>query len=100
MAILDGDTGFGERRTEFGVPIQSAEDPFESIPVIRDFVVGAQTEVITPDLEKIEIYFGNEVAPGFFAWLVPTTPGKARVGLLSVSREYGPAGNRILRVLS
>ena len=50
---------------------------------IKHFVVGAQAEVATPDFDEIEIYFGDEVAPGFFAWLVPTAPRKARVGLLS-----------------
>jgi flavin-dependent dehydrogenase len=34
-------------------------------------------------VEEVEVYFGREVAPGFFGWLVPTSPGKALVGLLS-----------------
>ena len=49
----------------------------------RDFVMGAQTEVLLSDIDEVEVYFGREVAPGFFAWLVPTVPGKALVGLLS-----------------
>ena len=48
-----------------------------------DFVIGAQTEVLVTDCNEVEVYFGREVAPGFFAWLVPTSPGKALVGLLS-----------------
>jgi geranylgeranyl reductase family protein len=47
-----------------------------------DFTLGAQTEVKTAGLEEIEVYFGD-AAPGFFAWLVPTTPLMARVGLMS-----------------
>ncbi|MFC1909207.1 NAD(P)/FAD-dependent oxidoreductase [Chloroflexota bacterium] len=50
---------------------------------IGDFVMGAQTEVNTTGVDEVEVYFGHEVAPGFFAWLVPTAPGTARVGLLS-----------------
>ena len=50
---------------------------------ISHFVVGAQAEVETVPLDEMEIYFGEEIAPGFFAWLVPTSPLKARVGLLS-----------------
>jgi len=50
---------------------------------IGDFVMGAQAEVETIGVDEIEIYFGQEVAPGFFAWLVPTSPPKALVGLLS-----------------
>jgi digeranylgeranylglycerophospholipid reductase len=47
-----------------------------------DFTVGAQAEVATSGADEVEVYFGD-MAPGFFAWLVPTTPSMARVGLLS-----------------
>jgi digeranylgeranylglycerophospholipid reductase len=55
--------------------------------VFKDYVIGVQAEVETPELEETEVYFGD-VAAGFFSWLVPTTPGKGRVGLLS-RREAG-----------
>lgn len=48
-----------------------------------DFVAGAQADVVTKGQDEVEVYFGQEVAPGFFGWLVPTTAGNARVGLLS-----------------
>jgi len=48
-----------------------------------DFVTGAQAEVETMWIDEVEVYFGREVAPGFFGWLVPTSPRTARVGLLS-----------------
>jgi digeranylgeranylglycerophospholipid reductase len=48
----------------------------------RDFTIGVQTEVKSPDTDEVEVYFGD-MAPGFFAWLVPTIPPMARVGLLS-----------------
>ncbi|MBM2825854.1 MAG: NAD(P)/FAD-dependent oxidoreductase [Dehalococcoidales bacterium] len=48
-----------------------------------DFVMGAQAEVATTGIDEVEVYLGQEIAPGFFAWLVPTSPGKALVGLLS-----------------
>ncbi len=48
-----------------------------------DFVMGAQAEVEAKGIDEIEIYFGREIAPGFFAWLVPTSSSRARVGLLS-----------------
>ncbi|MFC1913393.1 geranylgeranyl reductase family protein [Chloroflexota bacterium] len=50
---------------------------------VGDFVIGAQAEVATTELDEIEVYFGQETAPGFFAWLVPTSPSQALVGLLS-----------------
>ena len=48
-----------------------------------DFVMGAQAEVEAAGLDEVEVFFGNRIAPGFFAWLVPTTPGRALAGLLS-----------------
>ena len=50
---------------------------------IGDFVIGAQAEVETRGIEEVEVYLGQAIAPGFFAWLVPTLPGRALVGLLS-----------------
>ena len=47
----------------------------------RDFMVGAQAEVDTVAVDEVEIYFDQDIAPGFFAWLVPTAPGKALAGL-------------------
>ena len=50
---------------------------------IGDSVMGAQAEVETIRVDEVEVYFSQEIAPGFFAWLVPTSPSKALVGLLS-----------------
>lgn len=47
-----------------------------------DFTIGAQAEVAAPGVGEVEVYFGD-MAPGFFAWLVPTTPPMARAGLMS-----------------
>ena len=49
---------------------------------VSDFVIGAQAEVASPELDEIEVYFGQKIAPGFFAWLVPTSNRRALVGLL------------------
>ncbi len=50
---------------------------------VGDFVTGVQAEVTAPDLDGIQMYLGRDIAPGFFAWLVPTSEGKALAGLLS-----------------
>ena len=50
---------------------------------VGDFVMGAQAEVEMVGIDEMEVYLGREIAPGFFAWLVPTSPPKALVGLLS-----------------
>ena len=47
-----------------------------------DYVVGIQAVVETHGLDEVEVYLGRNVAPGFFAWLVPTRPGYALAGLL------------------
>jgi geranylgeranyl reductase family protein len=48
----------------------------------KDYTIGVQAEVEAPGCEEVEVYLGN-VAPGFFAWLVPVAPPQARAGLLS-----------------
>jgi len=48
-----------------------------------DFAIGTQAEVETTGVDEVEVYFGREIAPGFFAWLVPTLPQRALVGLLA-----------------
>ena len=48
-----------------------------------DFCMGVQAEVETMGIDEVEVYLGQEIAPGFFAWLVPISPRRARVGLLS-----------------
>jgi len=48
-----------------------------------DFVMGVQAEVATIGVDEVEVFFGQEVAPGFFAWLVPTSSPRALVGMLS-----------------
>ena len=65
-------TGFGSKLTK-GLGLGKA----------RDFVMGTQAEVVTNGVDEVEVFFGQETAPGFFAWLVPTSPQRALVGLLS-----------------
>ncbi len=52
-----------------------------------DLVLGVQVEVdidIAPgDENKVAVYLGRGIAPGFFAWLVPPSSPKAYLGLMS-----------------
>lgn len=48
-----------------------------------DLVIGAQAEVSINGSGEIEVYFDQELAPGFFAWFVPTSEERALVGLFS-----------------
>jgi geranylgeranyl reductase family protein len=68
VVIASGFTPGPNRRLGLGTP--------------RDYVAGVQVETATPGLEETEVYFG-EMAPGFFGWLVPTSPDRGRVGLMT-----------------
>lgn len=46
-------------------------------------VAGVQAEVEIGGLDEVEIYFNQQLAPGFFAWLVPTAGGRGLAGLLT-----------------
>jgi geranylgeranyl reductase family protein len=65
-------TGFGSKLSE-GLGLGKASD----------FVIGTQAEVERIGIDEVEVFFGQEIAPGFFAWLVPISQSKALVGLLS-----------------
>ena len=53
------------------------------LAVPRDFLKGAQVERSLPGFDTTTLFFGRDVAPGAFAWSVPSGPGKARIGLLT-----------------
>lgn len=44
---------------------------------------GIQSNVKGKKIQRnlVEVFFGSEVAPGFFAWVIPTEHNRARVGL-------------------
>jgi len=66
---------------------------------VGDFAMGAQAEVAARGVDEVEVYLGQDIAPGFFAWLVPTSPERALVGLLS-RRSPGLYLRRLLSSLS
>ncbi len=45
-------------------------------------LLGVNTEITCEiDPTMVEVWFGEEIAPGFFAWVIPTSDKQARVGL-------------------
>lgn len=46
-----------------------------------DYTQGVQTEVKIEGVKETEIYVGNSIAPGSFAWVVGLKDGRARIGL-------------------
>jgi digeranylgeranylglycerophospholipid reductase len=62
--------------------IQSSVGRAAGLPRCEKFLSGIQFEApyIPKDTEYVEIFTGNEIAPGFFGWAVPFS-GMARIGL-------------------
>jgi len=86
---------FGDRKTFSARAVVLANGFMPKLPrklglgKIKNFLVGAQGEVEAQNMDEPEIYFGQDIAPGAFAWLVPTRVGistnKAYIGLLATS---------------
>jgi digeranylgeranylglycerophospholipid reductase len=53
---------------------------------INDFIIGAQAEVNINGSNEIEICLDQKLAPGGFAWLVPTRDNRGLAGLLTRQR--------------
>ncbi len=51
----------------------------------KDIYVGMQTTAVGDFAQVAELWFGNQVAPEFFAWVVPENENVARIGLASPS---------------
>lgn len=49
---------------------------------IDNFTTGVQAEVAVEGLDEVEVYFSRRYAPGFFAWLVPTSQDKGLAGAM------------------
>jgi digeranylgeranylglycerophospholipid reductase len=87
-SILAVGRGADRKRLEAGVVI-CAEGVGARIAKIagigppREILSSAQVEVSfeAEDPEKVEVWLGEKVAPGFFAWSIPAQAGVARVGL-------------------
>ncbi|HEY7162754.1 MAG TPA: NAD(P)/FAD-dependent oxidoreductase, partial [Acidobacteriota bacterium] len=46
------------------------------------FVFGAQTECETIGLKDVEIFFGQDITPFNFAWIIPLQECRAKIGLI------------------
>lgn len=60
-------------------------------PVVskRSKLPAYQYEVKGVDIEEdlVEMFYGRQLAPGFFAWIIPLGDGRARVGLASSNKS-------------
>lgn len=70
VVLATGSSSFLSQHMGFGKP--------------GEVVSGAQAEVeIDKAASEVAVYFGRKIAPGFFAWVVPTSGGRALAGLLA-----------------
>lgn len=67
---------------------------------IKKFVLGAQAEVEINGVDEVEVYLDRKLAPGGFAWLVPTTGGRGLVGLLARDQAESRLENLLSRLSS
>ncbi len=47
-----------------------------------NYLFGVQSDVLMNDLNDVEVYFGEKIAPGSFGWVVPTNGKSAKIGLI------------------
>lgn len=69
--------------------LQSAVGRLAGLERVQTVLTCAQAEVYADivDPDFVELYVGRDVAPGFFAWAIPTRWGTVRVGLCSSDRS-------------
>jgi geranylgeranyl reductase family protein len=82
VAVFTGDGSMEARALVLSAGFGSQLNRQLGLGESSDYVVGVQALVETEGLDEVEVYLGRNVAPGFFAWLVPTEPGYALAGLL------------------
>lgn len=80
--------------------LQSAVARFVGLERAQMVLTCAQAEVRTDTVHPdfVDLYVGRDVAPGFFAWAIPTLSHTMRVGLCSTERSIeilGPLLDRI-----
>jgi flavin-dependent dehydrogenase len=78
----------GKEKREFKSKVGVLANGFE-LNTLRDiikrpkkFLYGIQTDAIMDGVSTIEVYFGNNIAPGSFGWVVPTGEKSTKIGLI------------------
>ena len=57
----------------------------------KELMIGFQTEIVGYEGRDrwLEMYSGSDIAPGFFAWVIPSGFGSHRIGLWSTADRLG-----------
>jgi geranylgeranyl reductase family protein len=79
----------GEEKRELKSKVGVLANGFE-LNTLRDiikrpkkFLYGIQTDATMNSVSTIEVYFGNNIAPGSFGWVVPTGEKSTKIGLIT-----------------
>ncbi len=88
VVLTARDAGGGLRRETAEVAVLATGVDFAlskklGLSAPRDFLKGAQVECDAPGAATTTLFFGRDVAPGAFAWSVPSGRGRARIGVLT-----------------
>lgn len=74
--VLDAEGYSANLPRQLGIP-----PPSMKMAVYGAHAIVEDAEGLEKDL--VEVYYGNRVAPGFYAWIIPTKDGRAKIGLAS-----------------
>ncbi len=55
----------------------------------RGYLYGIQTDATMKDVDDVEVYFGEKIAPGSFSWIVPVAGKSVKIGLITKSNPVG-----------
>jgi digeranylgeranylglycerophospholipid reductase len=80
--------------------LQSAVGRLAGLGRVQTVFTCAQAEVYTDVVHAdfVDLYLGRDVAPGFFAWAIPTRLGTVRIGLCSTERSLDRLGPLLERL--
>jgi digeranylgeranylglycerophospholipid reductase len=49
------------------------------------YLYGIQTDAVMENIDDVEVYFGEKIAPGSFSWIVPVNGKSVKIGLITKS---------------
>jgi len=55
----------------------------------RGYLYGIQTDATMDDIDDVEVYFGEKIAPGSFSWIIPVNGKSVKIGLITKSNPAG-----------
>lgn len=79
IVTVNGEGAQGRLSASVGLPVVSKNSKY---PAFQYEVQGADV-----DEDIVDMYYGRQTAPGFFAWIIPLGDGRARVGLASNAKS-------------